>query len=84
MSCKTCEAKDDEIEFLRAMVKDFLAPYKPSSQLFKPSYVNDKGEVVELTADTDTIDVGEVIKDENGEDRKIIQEINVVNEIIGH
>lgn len=84
MSCKTCESKDAEISFLREMVKDFMKPYIPAHQVFKPSYVNDRGDMVELTEETEMVDVGGLVKDEYGEETKVVQEINIVNEIIGH
>lgn len=89
MDCQSCKTKDAEIIYLREMVSklmdkqselisDMMNPYKASNQVFKPTYVNEKGEVVEYGAkekdETQKTDVLEVQ----------LQAVDVVNEILGH
>lgn len=97
MSCEACKAKDQMIEFLAAqnkmlleqqlgIVDKIIHPYSaPTAQTFAPTYVDEFGKVIHMGEEPKTeTEIGAIIIDENGEEKKVAQEVDVENEILGH
>lgn len=78
--CSSCQSKDSEIEFLRQLLKqaleskdkmfeEFMAPYKPTNQIFEPK--NDSGMTL-------------VVNGKDPEGNEVNQLINIHQELLGH
>lgn len=71
MSCAGCESKDVEINFMRELVRLFMEEKKISQQIFVPTGVDENGKVFRMNEDKK-----EIIE--------TIQDVDVINEILGH
>lgn len=85
-NCKTCESKDSEIAFLREMVKNLSEPFKASTQIFTPSYANEKGDLIPMdkTDEEGTVETKIEIVGPDGQTILETHKMDIVGEIVGH
>ncbi len=57
LKCDVCESKQEEILFLRAIIKDLLEKKKEDEKVFIPFYENESGETVPAKIEPEGLDV---------------------------
>jgi len=71
-NCSVCDSKNAEITFLRELVKLFMEEKKISHQVFVPTGVDENGKVFRMD------------EKNKSEDVEVIEDIDVINEVLGH